>query len=207
MKKWTRLLFATLLALMCATTMLMPVCAAGTTSVSLPVTVELGGPLPTKAEDINIVIQASNAAPLPAGAEDGKYTLTISGKAKTNSATFPTIAYDTVGIYDYTIYQIPGTNKRCTYDKQVYYARVYITNNPDMTALETTVVIYTESPDKDQAEKADALVFKNKYASDPDSPQTGDDSTPLLYAGLIAGSIAVLVVLACTRKPKYSDEE
>lgn len=210
MKKWTRFFFTSLLALMCVTTMLLPVCAAGNTSVRLPVTVNLAGPLPSQTEDIDIQIQADDLAnPMPEGAKGGKFVLTIAGKKKTNTASFPDITFDTVGVYGYTISQIPGSNKKCTYDKQVYYARIYVTNNADMTGLETTVIIYTGDPDKDteKAEKADSLVFENKYPSDPNSPKTGDESTPLLYAGLIAASIAVLVALACTRKPKYSDEE
>lgn len=210
MKKWTRYLFATLLALMCLTTMLMPAFAAGTTGVSLPVTVNLSGPLPSKAENFKITLTALDAAnPMPEGTVDGKYTLTVSGKDKTNTGTFPAITFDRVGIYDYTITQLEGTNKKCTYDTRVYYARIYITNNKDMTALESTVVIYDENPNTDdkQADKADALVFANKYAQTTDSPKTGDESQPLLYAGLIAASLAVLVALLVTRKPKYSDEE
>lgn len=211
MKKWTRYLFATLMALMCLTTMLMPVFAAGTTSVSLPVTVNLSGPLPSKAQNFKITLTAVDAAnPMPEGTVGGEYTLTVSGKDKTNADTFPAITFNRVGIYDYTITQLKGTSKKCTYDTQVYYARIYVTNSRDMTALESTVVIYTENPNTDdkQADKADALVFANKYAkTTTDSPKTSDESQPLLYAGLIAASLAVLAALLVTRKPKYSDEE
>lgn len=211
MKKRTRYLFVTLMTLTCLTTMLMSVCAAGTTSVSLPVTVNLSDPLPSKAEDFRIMLTAVDAAnPMPEGSVDGKYTLTVSGQDKTNTDTFPAITFDRVGIYDYTVTQIEGINKKCTYDTRVYYARIYITNSKDMTALEPTMVIYTENPDTDdkQAEKADTLVFANKYAkTTTDSPKTGDESQPLLYAGLIAASLAVLVALLVTRNPTYFDEE
>lgn len=210
MKKWTRFFVTSLLTLMCVMTMLLPVCAAGNTSVSLPVTVNLTGPLPSKAENFDIQIQADDLNnPMPEGAREGKFVLTVTGKKKANSASFPAVTFDTVGVYDYTISQLPGSNKKCTYDKQVYSVRVYVTNNADMTGLETTVILYTADPDKDgdKAEKVDGVVFENKYPSDPNSPKTSDDSTPLLYAGLIAASVAVLVALVCTRKPKYSDED
>lgn len=211
MKKWTRYLFATLLALMCLTITLMPV-LADTTGTAPSVTVNLSGPIPTTKENFKIVLTARDAAnPMPTGSAEGKYTLTVTGKESTNTGTFPAITFNRVGIYDYTVAQLKGTNKKCTYDTQVYYVRIYITNNADMTGLESTVVIYKENPDQEdkKAEKADGLVFTNKYAkaTTTDSPQTGDESQPLLYAGLIAASLAVLVALMVTRKPKYSDEE
>lgn len=211
MKKWTRYLFATLLALMCLTSTLMPV-LADTASTALPVTVKLSGSIPSSKEDFKIVLTAKDSAnPMPTGSAEGKYTLTITGKESTNTGTFPAITFDRVGIYDYTVAQTKGTNKKCTYDTQVYYVRIYITNSEDMKSLESSVVIYKENPDQEdkKAEKTDGLVFANKYAkaTSTNSPQTGDESQPLLYAGLIAASLAVLVALMVTRKPKYSDEE
>lgn len=213
MKKWTRYLFATLMALMCLSTMLMPICAAGTSSVALPVTVKITGSKPSQNHDFQIVMKPVDAAnPMPEGSQDGKYVLTVSaGKDNPVTATFPAITFNRVGIYDYTVSQIAGTNKRFTYDDQEYFVRIYITNNKDMTALEYTVVVYTGNPDQEdkKAEKVDEVVFTNKYTkpTTTDSPQTGDESQPLLYAGLIAASLAVLVALMVTRKPKYSDEE
>lgn len=212
MKKWTRYLFATLLALMCLSTMLMPVCAAGTASVGLPVIVKITGSKFSTAEDFQIVMKPVDSAPMPAGSADGKYVLTISGKDSSNSGTFPAITFDTVGIYDYTVSQVSGTNKCFTYDNQVYYVRIYVTNNNNMTGLESTVVVYAGNPNQDnkQADKADGVVFTNKYTkptASTNSPKTSDESQPLLYAGLIAASIAVLVGLIATRKPKYFDED
>lgn len=209
MKKGKRLLFAGLLALMCVMNLALPAYAYGATDIKIPVTVKISGPIPSPAEKYTIVMEPDDPSfPLPDGAASGKYTLTVTGKAKENTASLD-IHYDTVGIYTYKIYQKPGTNKSCTYDKRTYYLTVYILNNEDMTGLESTVVIYPENPDQSgsQPEKVDNIVFTNKYPTPTDSPKTGDESSPLLYALLIAAGAAIIVALFATRKPRYSEED
>ena len=145
-----------------------------------------------------VVLKADDSAyPMPEGSVDGAYSLTITGEDTEN---FPTITYDRVGIYTYTVYQVAGTNQKCTYDDTVYTLKVTISNKEDYSGLEATAVLYPGS----DGDKLPGAEFANKYKVDPpsDTPKTGDESSPLLYAVLIAVSMGVIVTLFLTRKSK-----
>ena len=202
MKKLTSVFFALLITAMCCITTALPAYAAELPGVSVPVTISLSGTLPYPAEDYTVVLKAEDAAyPMPSGTISGAYSMTITGKGTKN---FPVITYDRVGVYTYTIYQVAGTNKKCTYDETVYTLLVQITNKEDYSGLEATAVLY---PDSD-GEKLPGAEFLNKYKVElpSDSPQPGDESSPLLYAVLLIVSMAVIVTLFLTRKRKQSEE-
>ena len=202
MKKLTSVFFALLITAMCCITTALPAYAAELPGVSVPVTISLSGTLPYPPENYTVVLKAEDAAyPMPSGTISGAYTVTITGKGTKN---FPVISYDRVGVYTYRIYQVAGTNKKCTYDETVYTLLVQITNKDDYSGLEATAVLY---PDSD-GEKVSGAEFLNKYKVElpSDSPQTGDESSPLLYAVLLIVSMAVIVTLFLTRKRKQSEE-
>lgn len=202
MRKWLNVFLALVMTVICSTTMILPAYAAELPGVSVPVTISLSGTLPYPAEDYTVVLKADDSAyPMPEGSVDGAYSLTITGE---NTENFPTITYDRVGIYTYTVYQVAGTNQKCTYDDTVYSLTVTISNKEDYSGLEATAVLY---PDSD-GDKLPAAEFANKYKVDPpsDTPKTGDESSPLLYAVLIAVSMGVIVALFLTRKSKKSEE-
>ena len=202
MKKWLNVFLALVMAVMCSVTMALPAYAAELPEVSVPVTISLSGTLPRPAEDYTVVLKADDAAyPMPEGTVDGTYTMTITGEYTKN---FPSVTYDRVGVYTYTVYQVAGTNKKCTYDDTVYALKVTITNKADYSGLEATAVLY---PDTD-GEKLTGAEFANKYKVDPpsDTPKTGDESSPMLYAVLIVVSMGVIVTLFLTRKSKKSEE-
>ena len=202
MKKRSSVFFALVIAAVCCITTALPAYAAELPGVSVPVTISLSGTLPYPPEDYTVVLKAEDAAyPMPSGTISGAYTMTITGKGTKN---FPVISYDRVGIYTYTIYQVAGTNKKCTYDETVYTLLVQITNKEDYSGLEATAVLY---PDSD-GEKVPVAEFLNKYKVElpSDSPQTGDESSPLLYAVLLIVSMAVIVTLFLTRRRKQSEE-
>lgn len=202
MKKWLNVFLALVMAVMCSVTMALPAYAAELPEVSVPVTISLSGTLPRPAEDYTVVLKADDAAyPMPEGTVDGTYTMTITGEDTKN---FPSVTYDRVGVYTYTVYQVAGTNKKCTYDDTVYALKVTITNKADYSGLEATAVLY---PDTD-GEKLTGAEFANKYKVDPpsDTPKTGDESSPMLYAVLIVVSMGVIVTLFLTRKSKKSEE-
>lgn len=199
MKRWFTILMA---LVVCCMTMVLPVYAAEQPRVSIPVTIDLKGGVPHTPEDYTVVLAAEDAAcPMPEGSKDGAYVLTITGK---DTEKFPAMTYDRVGVYTYKIYQVAGTNKKCTYDKTVYTLIVTITNNADYTGLEATAVLYPDSVDV----KTDKAIFVNKYKVAPstDTPQTGDASTPMLYAVLTAVSMGVIAGLFLTRKSKKIEE-
>lgn len=202
MRKWLNVFLALVMTVICSTTMILPAYAAELPGVSVPVTISLSGTLPYPAEDYMVVLKADDSAyPMPEGSVDGVYSLTITGEDTEN---FPTITYDRVGIYTYTVYQVAGSNKKCTYDDTVYALTVTISNKEDFSGLEATAVLY---PDSD-GEKMPGAEFENKYKVEPpsDTPKTGDESSPLLYAVLIVVSMGVIVTLFLTRKSKKSEE-
>lgn len=202
MRKWLNVFLALVMTVICSMTMVLPAYAAELPEVSVPVTISLSGTLPRPAEDYTVVLKADDAAyPMPEGTVDGTYTMTITGEDTKN---FPSVTYDRVGVYTYTVYQVAGTNKKCTYDDTVYALKVTITNKADYSGLEATAVLY---PDTD-GEKLTGAEFANKYKVDPpsDTPKTGDESSPLLYAVLIVVSMGVIVTLFLTRKSKQSEE-
>lgn len=270
MKRWMSIILGTVLAAMLVMCMTPSALAAENSGVSIPVTISLSGTLPRPAEDYTIRLRADNASyPMPEGADGDVYTMTITG---VDTKNFPAIIYNRVGIYTYTIHQVAGSNRRCTYDDSVYTLIVYITNAEDGSGLEATAVLYLES----DGDKLPGVEFDNKYETvrppidppkptppdeepeppkpeppvetdipeptppvepekpepepivepeppettppvepetpeptppaDPDIPKTGDESSPLLYAGLIAVGIGVIVVLFLTRKTKKSEE-
>lgn len=206
MRKWLNVFLALVMIVICSTTMIMPAYAEELPGVSVPVTISLSGTLPYPAEDYVVVLKADDSAyPMPEGAVDGAYSLTITGE---DTGNFPTITYDRVGIYTYTVYQVAGSNKKCTYDDTVYALTVYITNAEDGSGLEATAVLYPDS----EGDKLPGAEFDNEYEyvkptpTDPDSPKTGDESTPVLYAVLIAVSLGVIVCLFLTRKSQKAEE-
>ena len=202
MRKWLTVFLALVMTVMCSVTMVLPAYAAELPGVSVPVTISLSGTLPYPAEDFTVVLKADDADyPMPNGTVNGVYSMTITGEGTEN---FPTITYSRVGVYTYTVYQVAGTNKKCTYDDTVYTLVVTITNKEDYSGLEVTAVLY---PDSD-GEKLPGAEFENKYKVEPpsDTPKTGDESTPLLYAVLIVVSMGVIVGLFLTRKSKKIEE-
>lgn len=204
MRKWLNVFLALVMTVMCGTTLVLPAYAEELPGVSVPVTISLSGTLPYPAEDYMVVLKADDSAyPMPEGSVDGAYSLTITGEDTEN---FPTITYDRVGIYTYTVYQVAGTNQKCTYDDTVYTLMVTISNKEDYSGLEATAVLY---PDSD-GDKLPGAEFDNVYETvkpiDPNTPATGDESTPVLYAVLIAVSLGVIVCLFLIRKSQKAEE-
>ena len=200
MKKWLNVFLALVMTIMCSIIMVLPVYAAEPPEVSLPVTISLSGTLPNPEEDFKVALKANNVDdPMPEGTVNGVCSMTITGEGRKN---FPAIIYDRVGVYRYTVYQVAGTNKKCTYDDTVYNLTVTVSNKTDYSGLEATAVLHPESG----GDKLADIEFENKYPVEPepasDIPKTGDESTPLLYTVLIVVSMGVILRLFPTRKSK-----
>lgn len=177
MRKW--LSVSLVIAVICSMTMILPAYAAELPGVSVPVTISLSGTLPYPTEDYTVVLKADDSAyPMPEGSVNGVYSLTITGE---DTESFPTIIYDRVGIYTYTIYQVAGTNQKCTYDDTVYSLTVTVSNKEDYSGLEATAVLYSDS----DGDKLSGAEFANKYKVEPpsDTPKTGDESSPVAVCG------------------------
>lgn len=169
-----------------------------TPSVTINVKKGLTGTLPPVAEEFVFNMEADDPSyPMPEGSENGLCTISIKGAGDVD---FPAITYDHVGIYTYTVYETPGKNVKCTYDKTVYHMVVSVTNNADYTGLETTVALHVVTVDKETKEevdeKVDEVKFINRYKFEP--PATGDNSDLGLWVTLMTvcavGAASVLVV-------------
>lgn len=208
MKRRLHVFFALVMAVMCCMTMILPVTAAAAEkTVSVPVSVKLTGTRPYPAETYQIVLQANGANnPMPEGTVGDEFTLNITGESKEPSMI--NMNYHKVGIYEYTISQKPGTNKQCTYDKSVYTLKVTISNNADYTDFEANVALRKDNDvNEPVGQKLGGAEFVNRYpVAIPDSPKTGDESSPMLYAVLICASMAVMVGLFLTRKRDQAEE-
>lgn len=202
MKKCWIILLAMVVSVMCSALTMPFALAAGEATLSIPVEISLSGTLPDEAETFTICLEAMDAGnPMPEGASGKVYRMTLSGEGTKN---LPSIAFDKVGKYAYRVYQVAGINEKCTYDDTVYTLDVSVTNNADYTDLEVTAVL---SPNSDEA-KASGAAFENEYEIEiepSESPKTGDESSPMLYAILILVSLGVIVSLLLTRKSKKSE--
>lgn len=135
--------------------------ATATPEVIIPVSVSLSGAVPETAEDYTVVMKADDSSfPMPSGSESDEYDLTVTGEGKVN---FPSISYNHVGVYTYTISEEKGNNDKCTYDSTVYSLTVYITNAEDGNGLEATAVLYSSLG----GDKLDAAEFTNSYEAEP----------------------------------------
>lgn len=215
-KKYSKIIM-TLLIFTMSLTLLAPVAfAEGEPSIEIPVTVKLSGWPPTDDEDYKIVLKSDNPDyPMPAGNVDGVYSMIITGA---NTVKLPEIKYSSLGVYTYTIYQEPGSNKLASYDDTRYNLVVYVTNAEDGSGLETTVILYKLG----ETEKYDGVVFENEYEKEkeppppvkpdppkpekPKPPQTSDDTAILPYIGLFISGAAIVLFLGFTVKKREIED-
>ena len=122
---------------------------------SVPVRVTLEGPVLDSVDTfvVELAAQTKNA-PLPKGGEGGIYRMEIIGEG---SSTLD-LEFSHTGVYTYTIYEVTGDNKDCTYDTTVYTLTVYVTMDEEWTLGATTVLTGTD------AEKLDTASFVNVYS-------------------------------------------
>ncbi len=158
LKRLTAMLCVLVLGISCLG---IPAFAASDPMVAeIPVTITLNGTLPSEPETFTVQVQGMTAGcPMPEGSTGNTYDYKLIGNSKTVSGK---IAIDfgsaALGIYEYTVQQIPGTDPDCFYDSSVYSITVYVLNNESMTGREIRVVISCDD------EKPDGIYFENRYA-------------------------------------------
>ena len=132
------------------------VAAEDPVAVRVPVRIELKGQTSGTGDHFTVEITAKTpGAPMP-----DEPALSIEGAG---SGTF-VISYSELGVYSYTVRQIPGNNPDCAYDTAVYTITVYVTSNGS-GGLEVTTLVFDSSD-----EKVNTAVFTNEYASTPIEP-------------------------------------
>lgn len=119
--------------------------------VALPVSVISIGASP--AEEFRFRLTPLDNAPMP---EAGQTYCDISRSGE-GEASFPEISFRNVGIYNYTISQIAGSDPNAHYDGSVYDVTVSVTNSDDYSGFIAAVVI------KCAGEKYDTARFVVEY--------------------------------------------
>lgn len=137
--------------------LLLSICAATADGVTetMSVSVSTKGTPPATPETYTIRLSAEGDFPMPAGANGRNYDLKITGAA---SASFPEISYDRVGIYTYTVKQIPGSTAGVQYDASIFDVKVQVYNNKDMNGFEIATAIR-----KRGSETKTSVAFVNIY--------------------------------------------
>ena len=178
MKSMQKFVAALLGTALCAVLLATAAFAQGGVAVTLPVSIRTAGADPEPNAAYTLCLQAVDNAPMPDGAQNGQYSVTVQGAG---DYTFPQITYTAPGIYYYQISHVAGADTRCTYDATVYNVTVAITNKQDGTGLESAVTAHTGP----SADKRDAMLFTNVYAPRPTTPPTATPTpkpeTPVVH--------------------------
>lgn len=178
MKSLQKFVAALLGTALCAVLLATAAFAQGGVAVTLPVSIRTAGADPEPNAAYTLCLQAVDNAPMPDGAQNGQYSVTVQGAG---DYIFPQITYTAPGIYYYQISHVAGADTRCTYDATVYNVTVAITNKQDGTGLESTVTAHTGP----SADKRDAMLFTNVYAPRPTTPPTATPTpkpeTPVVH--------------------------
>ncbi len=121
--------------------------------VEVPVEVTIEGPGDSDTVTIQLTAVTENA-PLPEGGSEGVYEQQIKGAGSITLV----MTYTKIGVYSYTIKQLPGNDPYAvSYDDAEYQLTVFVTMGEDGTMQTTTVL-----EDKD-GEKTDKAKFHNVY--------------------------------------------
>lgn len=120
----------------------------------IPVSVILTGMEPKSPETYTIELTADKEEnPMPAGSSGSVYRMKLKGES-TGAIRIPC---ERLGVFDYTICQIPGGREDCLYDPQVYRLRLFVTQED--SGITVSAVI------RDGEGKTAGVVFRNHYAN------------------------------------------
>ena len=157
MKNICRITALALVMLICLSVFAVSAFAAEPQSIVLSARVTASGTYPLPVEEYTVVLEPTDSSnPMPEGSKDGVYKLVLYGAGK---KSFPAITFDTLGVYQYKIYQKMESAPYADYDDTVYTATVYVLNSETQDdAITVTVVLNRKGSD----EKPDEVVFKNR---------------------------------------------
>ena len=168
MKKRTKICktAAVLFLLLCLSLLSLSVFAVQT--VTLSVTVRVTGAIPDLPETYTVRLTPVGQAPMPEVCTADHLDMMLSGAG---TVQFPPIAFQTVGVYHYTVTQVAGAHPDAHYDTGIYDLTVTVTNSDDGNGFDLTVTIIQNG------RKQDAAIFLNDYGThsgenDPTEPVT-----------------------------------
>lgn len=99
------------------------------------------------------LIPLTPGCPMPQGSEGGRYRMPVIG----GEETFIRIPCDTLGVYDYTIRQVPGEEPDCSYDGSSYRLRLFVTAAEDGSTVVSGLIYGQEGT------KVPAVLFRNHW--------------------------------------------
>lgn len=146
--------------------------AANIPSIQLPVKITAEGALPRPAEEYVVRLKADDKSyPMPNGQVGGWYDLRVDGPG---DAVFPPIKFESVvGVYTYTIEQLPGSNPHCRYDTRSYTVRISVTNAAS-GEFDISVTLQEDGMSAKPAE----VEFHNVYKKDGNPPSSPGPTGP-----------------------------
>lgn len=144
-------------------------------SATIEVNIALSGDLPEKPETFLVELTPDKAGnPMPEDTREGVYTMTFQGAASQKIQ----MSFDWVGVYRYTVKQLPGKNGDCYQDSGVYHIAVYVTVDDQSQDLNLSVVLTREGVEDKQGK----ITFSNRYAKAAEASlgatKTLDKKTP-----------------------------
>ena len=145
--------------IMCVLALLVSILGMGAAAenlatASIPVTFHQGGSTPEDPEEFTVELTPAEANfPMPVGTADGVYLL----KGTVENPETIYIPCNRVGMFTYTLRQIPGEDQQCVYDETEYELVVYVTYAKG-GGVEVSVVAY-----KDGAQEKTDVEFFNYY--------------------------------------------
>ena len=147
-----------LIAILLAACMSSAVAEGTVTTDAIPVEVSVVGTAPAVPETYTVTMTPNDAAnPMPEGASEGEYALTITGAG---TGSIPGMTFTDMGNYTYTIVQQPGSNPLAvSYDSTVYTLNVWVTRNITTNAYEVNYWLTEEGVEG----KPDKCAFVNEY--------------------------------------------
>lgn len=163
-------------------------------SVTINTQITLEGTLPEKPETFTLRMKANDSGnPMPGGKTGGSCDLTITSADR---ASFAPMTFEKVGIYNYTITQLPGTNVDCSYDGKQYDLTVTVMNAKN-GGLEYVVAMRETGVEN---RKEDVATFHNVYKTivKPTTPPGTITATGVsdMWTYCLGG--AVLLLIAAT---------
>lgn len=193
--RFTRILLALTAALLCLSAWTAAF-AEDDLTVRLNVQVTQEGTLPEPAETMTVRITAGDRKnPMPDGQAGGTFDLKVTGGS---SAAFPDMTFTRLGIYNYTIEQLPGTDPDCAYDTRVYQLTVSIINAQKGGGFDMEVALREQGED----EKLGAVLFHNVYKTIVPTPAPTKKPGDITATGVndlwpyYFGGCALLLVIA-----------
>lgn len=132
--------------------------AAAPVSATIELNTALSGDLPDTPDTFTLRLAPDKAGfPMPEGSKDGVYTAALKGEDSHRVQ----ISFDRVGVYGYTVTQLPGTNEDCYQDSRVYHITAYVTSDNRDQSLHLSVLVTREGSE----EKQEKIIFSNRYGS------------------------------------------